>query len=110
VSLVVSFTTAQATRYGRGRWYLPCLATTALATGGYTISSAAVGDVVSAVNAAWAAWGSNLQPLILHRKGTKAGPGPLTTDPITGGSVGDSWDTQRRRAEKRIEARQSLTL
>jgi len=107
---VVTWRTAQATRYGHGRWYLPCLATTALASGGYYLASAAVGDIVSAVNAAISAWTGTLQPVILHRKGTKSGPGPLTTDNIISGDVPDGFDTQRRRADKRVPARQSLTF
>jgi len=107
---VVTWRTAQATRYGHGRWYLPCLATTALASGGYYLASAAVGDIVSAVNAAISAWTGTLQPVILHRKGTKSGPGPLTTDNIISGDVPDGFDTQRRRADKRVPARTSLTF
>lgn len=110
VSEVVTWRTAFSTRYGTGRWYLPPLSTGALATGGYLLSSAAVTDIVGAVNIAVAAWSGVINPVLLHRKGSKTGPGPLSTDPITGGDVPNAFDTQRRRADKLVPARVSLTF
>ena len=110
VSEVVTWRTAQATKYGHGRWFLPPLAVTALASGGFYLSNAAVVDIVTAVNAAITAWGSEVNLLILHRNGTKSGPGALTTDPVIGGDVPDGLDTQRRRADKRVPARTALTF
>lgn len=106
----VTWRTAQATRYGRGRWYLPPLSTGALATGGYYLSSTAVTDIVTAVNALLSACVGSLQFVVLHRTGTKSGPGPLTTDNIVSGDVPDGFDVQRRRADKRVPARTSLTF
>lgn len=106
---VVTWRTAQATKYGRGRWYLPCLGTGALATGGGKLSATAVSDIVTAVNALLSTVTSTIQPVILHRKGTKSGPGALTTDNIVGGDVPDGFDTQRRRGDKYVPARSSLT-
>lgn len=110
VAEVVTWRAAAATRYGRGRWYLPCLATTSLATGGYIMSSAAQGDIVSAVNALLSTTVGTLQFVLLHRHGTKSGPGPLTTDNIVAGDVGNTFDTQRRRAEKIVVTRSPLTF
>lgn len=110
VSEVVTWRTAQATKYGHGRWFLPPLAVTALATGGWSLSSTAQGDIVTAVNAAITAWGSTVNLVILHRNGTKSGPGPLTTDPVIGGDVPNLLDTQRRRADKIVPSRVSLTF
>lgn len=110
VAECVTWRSAFATRYGRARWYLPPLATGALATGGYYMSAAAVGDIVTAVNAFLSNITATIQLVILHRHGTKNGSiTPLAFTPITGGDVGDSFDTQRRRADKRTEARTSLT-
>ena len=109
VAETVTWRTAQATKYGHGRWFLPPMAVTALATGGFYLSSAAQNDIVTAVNAAITAWGSTLSLVILHRNGTKSGPGPLTTDPVIGGDVPDGLDTQRRRADKRVPSREALT-
>lgn len=107
---VVTLRSAQATRYGRGRIYLPCLSTAALAAGGYYLSSTAVGDIVTAVNALLSSTAGTLQFVLLHRKGTKSGPGALTTDNIVSGDVPDGFDVQRRRADKRVPARTSLTF
>jgi hypothetical protein len=110
VSEVVTWRTAQATKYGHGRWFLPPLGVTALATGGFSLSAAAQTDIVSAVNAAITAWGSTLSLVILHRNGTKSGPGPLTTDPVIGGDVPNILNTQRRRADKIVPSRVALTF
>lgn len=107
---IVTWDTAQATRYGRGRWYLPCLAVGALATDGYTLSSTAQNDIVTAVNAFLTASVGSLQFVILHRRGTKTGPGPLTTDNIVSGSVPNTFASQRRRADKVVPTRVSLTF
>lgn len=110
VAEVVTWRSAQATKYGRGRWYLPGLIPGALAAGGYFLSTTATGDIVTAVNAAITAWGSTLQPVILHRKATKSGPGALTTDNIIAGDIPDQLAVQRRRADKRVPIRTSLTF
>lgn len=110
VAEVVTWRTGFATRYGRGRWYLPPLATSALATAGYVLSTTAVTDIVGAVNAAIAAWAGVLNPVLLHRKATKNGPGALSTDPIVSGDVPNGLDTQRRRGDKLVPVRSSLTF
>lgn len=107
---VITWRTAQATKYGRGRWYFPALTTASVATGGYIMSATTVTDVVAAVNVLLAGLIGTVQPVILHRKGTKSGPGPLTTDNIIAGDFGNNYDTQRRRADKSVEARTSLTF
>lgn len=107
---VVTWRTAQSTHYGHGRSYLPCLGTGALATGGYYLSSTAQGDIQSAVNALLSQIIGTLQPVILHRKGTKSGPGPLTTDNIIAGDVPNGFAVQRRRADKRVPTRVSLSF
>lgn len=107
---VVTWRTALATRYGRGRWYLPCLGSGSLATAGGKMSATAQTDIVTAVNALLAITVPSIQFVILHRRGTKTGPGPLTTSNIISGDVPDGYDVQRRRADKYVPARTSLTF
>jgi len=110
-AVVVTWRTANATRSGRGRWYLPALSVGSLATNGYVLSSTAVGEVVSAVNVFLGSIAGTLNPVLLHRHGNKSGTLPaLSTSPIISGDVGDGYDVQRRRGDKRVEARQSLTF
>ena len=107
---IVTWRTALATRYGHGRWFLPPMAVGALATDGFFLSAAAQTALVSAVNAALSSWSGTLNMVILHRNGAKGGVTPLTTDPVIAGDVPDSLATQRRRADKRVPARASLTF
>lgn len=106
----ITWRTAQATKYGRGRWYLPVMAPAALATGGYVLSATAVGDIVTAINAGLTTWVPNLTFVILHRRATLTGPGALTTDNITGGDVPNRFGIQRRRADKAVPTRSTITL
>lgn len=110
VSEVITFRTAKATKYGRGRWYLPALATTALATAGGTLSATAVGNIVSAWNTGQGQWRGTLQFVLLHRRGTKGGVPALSTDNIITGDVPNGLDTQRRRADKFTPTRSALTF
>jgi hypothetical protein len=107
---VVTLRTAQATKYGHGRWYLPALAPAALATAGNLLSATAQGDIVTAVNALFTAIGSTLQFQILHRRGTLHGPGALTTDAVTSGDVSNKFAIQRRRGDKLVPTRSTITV
>lgn len=107
---VVTLRTAQATKYGHGRWFLPALAPAALASAGNLLSSTAQGDIVTAVNAMFTAIGSTLQFQILHRHATLHGPGALTTDPITSGDVSNKFVIQRRRGDKLVPTRSAITV
>lgn len=110
VSEVITFRTAKATRYGRGRWYLPALGTAALATGGGSLSATAAGDIQTAWNTGQGTWRGTLQFVLLHRHGTKSGLPPLSTDNIIAGDVPNGFDTQRRRADKFVPTRVALTF
>jgi hypothetical protein len=107
---VVTWRSAQATKYGRGRWYLPCMATGALATDGSFLSTAAVTALVDGLNNLLTGITGVIQPVLLHRVGTKSGPGALTTDNIVSGDVPNGFDTQRRRADKYVPTRVSVTF
>lgn len=110
VAEVVTWRTAQATKWGRGRWYLPPLGTLSLATGGFVLSTAAVTDIVLAVNAGLAIWVSALNFQVLHRKNTLTGPVANTLTPIFSGDVSNKLVIQKRRADKFVPTRQSLTF
>lgn len=110
VAEVVTWRTAQATKWGRGRWYLPTIGSTALATSGFVLSATAVSDIVSAVNAGLAIWVSALNFQILHRKATLTGPAANTLTPISSGDVSNKLVIQRRRADKYVPTRTTLTF
>lgn len=97
----VSLTTQLATRAGRGRFYLPPLVTTTLGAGRITTATAQA--IATAVNALWGGLATGGLAINLYSRGAK------TLTPVTGGSVGDVIDTQRRRRNKLIEARSPLT-
>lgn len=109
-SEVVTWRTAQHTKWGRGRWYLPTIGVTALDTNGFVLSTAATGDIVTAVNAGLTIWVASLNFQILHRKATIGGPGANTLTPIASGDVSNKLVIQRRRADKYVPARQALTF
>lgn len=110
VAEIVSWRTAQATKWGRGRWYLPPLSPTALATAGLVLSTTAVGDIVAAVNAGLAIWVASLNFQIVHRKATLSGPAADTLTPIDAGDVADKLVIQRRRGDKYVPVRTALTF
>jgi hypothetical protein len=110
VAEVVTWRTAQATKWGRGRWYLPAIGTGALATAGFVLSATAVSDIVTAVNAGLTVWVASLNFQILHRKATLTGPGALTLTPIAAGDVSNKLVIQRRRADKYVPTRSTLTF
>lgn len=110
VAEVVTWRTAQATKWGRGRWYLPGMAPGALATAGFVLSTTAVNDIVAAVNAGLAIWVGALNFQIVHRKGTLSGPAADTLTPISSGDVADKLVIQRRRGDKYVPVRTALTF
>lgn len=110
VAEVVTWRTAQATKWGRGRWYLPTIGTTGLATAGFVLSATAVADIVTAVNAGLTVWVAALNFQILHRKATLSGPAANTLTPIASGDVSNKLVIQRRRADKYVPTRSTLTF
>lgn len=109
-AIVVTFRSAQATKYGHARWYLPGPGTTGLATSGYLLSATFMTDLVTAVNAFFTAITPTLQLVILHRKATLHGPGALTTDPIVAADAPNTLAVQRRRADKDVPVRSTITV
>lgn len=104
---VVTLRTAFSTRWGRGRWYLPPLATNALAASGYFYSQAAMTALNSAVDSCFTQFSGAIVLQILHRKATKSGPAADTLTPVTAHDVVDRIAVQRRRADKRVPIRTS---
>jgi hypothetical protein len=100
-SVAVSFTTDLATRGGRGRFYLPPLDVTTLDGG--RLSAAARTTIVTSVNQLWAELDTGGLAIQIYSRSLH------TLTPVTGGSVGDVIDTQRRRRNKLQEQRASLT-
>jgi hypothetical protein len=110
VAEVVTWRTGYATKWGRGRWYLPPLSPTALVTAGFVLSSTSAGYVVAGVNAAISSWSGTLNPQILHRKATLSGPAANTLTPISGGDVSEKLVIQKRRGDKYVPTRHDLTF
>lgn len=110
VCLIATLRTANATKWGRGRWYLPAPDSGAMATSDIVFSTAFMGDAQTAMNSAFTNWSSALTFQILHRKATLSGPGALTLTPVTGMDLSDKPAVQRRRSDKRSPARSTVTL
>jgi len=108
---IVTFRTAYATKWGRGRWYLPPLAVNALAADGFTILAAAQTDLQHGLNDYFSAVGSTYQHVILHKKATAGGGrAAFTTDVITGADIPSTFSVQRRRADKLVPSRLTVTI
>lgn len=108
VAEVVTWRSAQATKWGRSRMYLPGFGTNALAAAGYVLAASAQATLVTALNAALAIWFPPLGFQILHRKNTLSGPLANTLTPIVGGDVANKLVIQRRRADKYVPIRSAL--
>jgi hypothetical protein len=102
VALVVSLRTALANRSGRGRFYLPQPAASALADDG-RVATAAQTAVADAAAFAWTGSNDSLGPVVYSR--TKR-----TTQVISTFNVGNLFDTQRRRENALVEVRTSRTM
>jgi hypothetical protein len=108
-AVLVTFRSVLATRYGRGRWYLPGPTTAALASTGYQLSSTAQGDLVTAMGAFFTALGSTITLQILHRKGALGGAvSPYSLSPVVTSDCPNTFGNQRRRADKLVPTRSSI--
>lgn len=111
VSEIVTFRTASATRWGRGRWYLPPLAVGALATGGYSLLPAAQTALQAGMNAYFAAVGTNYTHVIVHKKATSGGTRPAdSSDPVVAADIPSTFSVQSRRGDKLVPSRLSVTV
>lgn len=103
VALVVSLRTALANRRGRGRFYLPQLVVTDV-TAEARVSADAVTDITSSLSLAWTGYNSaTARPVVYSRTGR-------STQDITSFDIGNLFDTQRRRENSAVEARQAAPM
>jgi hypothetical protein len=108
---IITFRSLFATKWGRGRWFFPGLSYNALAADGYTMLAAAQTELVDALNAFFSGLGGTVQPQILHRKAALDGATtPYSVSPITAADIPDSFASQRRRADKRVPVRSTVTV
>lgn len=108
---IITFRSAFATKWGRSRWYLPPLATNALAAGGFSILAAAQTALVNGLNAYWTSVGSSYTHVILHRKATLHGDrAAFSTDPVVASDCPNTFAQQRRRADKIVPTRSTITV
>ena len=108
---IITFRTASATRWGRGRWYFPPLGFNALGAGGFELTSGAQTALKDGLNAYFASVGSSYQHVILHRRATKGGTrAAFSTDVVTAADIPSSFASQRRRGDKIVPSRMSITL
>jgi hypothetical protein len=108
---IITFRTASATKWGRGRWYFPPLATNALAANGFDMLTAAQDALQTAMNAYFAAVGASYQHVILHRRATLGGArAAYSTDIVTACDIPNTFAQQSRRADKLVPTRVSVTV
>lgn len=106
---IITFRSAFATKWGRARWYLPPLATNALAATGFSILAAAQTALVAGINAYWTSVGVQYTHVVLHRRATANGArAAFSTDPVIHSDCPNIFAQQRRRADKIVAARSSI--
>lgn len=109
VAFIATLRTALASKAGRGRWYLPAPAASALASTGNLWSASTMTAMASGLNAMGTALGSSIQLQILHRNATKSGLAALSMTPVTPSDCSNKPGIQRRRGDKIVPARTSWT-
>ncbi len=102
VAVAVSLRTSLATKEGRGRLYLPPLATGAELGG--TIILAAQEAILAGAQTALTTMGTAGFPCVIYHRGSVSGTMVNRID------VGNVFDTQRRRRNKLVESRLSATI
>lgn len=108
---ILTMRTAYATKWGRGRCYFPPLATNALDTDGFSILAAAQTAMQAAWNAYFTAIGTSYQHVILHRKATAGSArAAYTTDLVAFADIPSTFAVQRRRADKLVPSRLTVTV
>lgn len=102
-ALVVSLRTAFPQRSGRGRFYLPQPAVSAVTATG-RVQADVTNDLVIALFAAWGGYDTGVDRPVIYS------PTFRLTRPITSFNIGDLFDTQRRRENKVTEVRSSSAM
>ena len=107
LGLVVSMYTANATRDGRGRWFLPAATTDVLDSSPQDgqLSATAGGNLGTAVAAIFTALGTGgLTPILWTRRATRGGTPAYSVSNITSRKVQGKLHVQKRRSDKIIAA------
>lgn len=108
---ILTLRTSYATKWGRGRVYFPPLAVNALDTDGFSILAAAQTAMQGAWNGYFTAVGATFQHVILHPKATAGGArAAYTTDTVAAADIPSTFAVQRRRADKLVPSRLSVTV
>lgn len=98
----VSLTTAFATRSGRGRFYLPPLAVSAISGG--RVAAASLTALVAGADALFDSLNTDALTPVVRNRATHVSTG------VTGGFIDDVIDTQRRRRNKLVGVREAVTV
>jgi len=101
-AVVVSLRTNLFNKAGRGRFYLPALATDKVSAG-RILTAARDSIAVASQKMVQSLNGAGYTVVVYHRSAK-------THDNVTQVSVGDVFDTQRRRRDKLIEVRNTLSV
>lgn len=112
VALVVTIRSANSTKSGHGRLFLPAPVAAALAVGtGGHLSAGTVTTISTALSTMFTALVTGgLSPLILTRRKTINGQGALTTQQVTAIDMPNKLAIQKRRGDKIIPTRTTITL
>lgn len=107
LGLVISLYTANSTRYGRGRVFLPAPTDTVLDTAPQDgmLTATVGGHIGTAWSTAWTAMQTaGLDPLLYTRQTTRSGIPQYSTSAITSRKVQGKLHVQKRRSDKIIAA------
>lgn len=110
-SIVASLYSAEATRYGRGRWFLPSPAAAILAadTSGH-LNAADVTTLADGLTTLFTSLSTaGITPVLVTRKATVSGAAQYSTRAVTSGSIPNQLQVQNRRGDKIIPSRTSFT-
>jgi hypothetical protein len=112
VAMVVTIRSAASTKSGHGRLFLPAPVAAALAVGtGGHLSAGSVTTLSTALGVMFTALVTGgLSPLILTRRKTINGQGALTTQQVTAIDMPNKLAIQRRRGDKIIPVRTTVSL
>lgn len=102
VAIVLSLRTDNASRSGRGRFYLPVPAASTVRAGG-VIATTTVDNIIAVAGNAWSGYNSSANPVIYSRT-------YRDTYPITSFDVSNHYDTQRGRDNLDAQTRTSSTM
>lgn len=108
---IVTLRTALSKRSGRGRWYLPPFATNSLATDGFSITSACQDALEGALTTFFSAISPTITLGVKHLKTSEDGTTTaFTMTQLTAADVPNTFAVQRRRADKLVPTRVSVSV